>query len=80
MSGSWLASGGIITQSLGGAIIKIAAVPEKFMGTFSGPARVFDSLDDGLAALRAGKIKPGDACVLRFLGLKGRLRDGIPLP
>ena len=65
---------GVLYGSLApeGAIIKIAAVPEKLMGKFSGPARVFDSLDDGLAALRAGKIKPGDACVLRFLGLKAR--------
>ena len=65
---------GVLYGSLApeGAIIKIAAVPAKLMGKFSGPARVFDSLDDGLAALRAGKIKPGDACVLRFLGLKAR--------
>ena len=65
---------GVLYGSLApeGAIVKIAAVPDKLMGGFSGPARVFDSLDDGLAALRAGKIKPGDACVLRFLGLKAR--------
>ena len=54
-----------------GSIVKIAAVPENLM-TFRGPARVFDELDDALDALKAGKVKPGDACVLRFLGLKGR--------
>lgn len=54
-----------------GAIIKIAAVPEHLF-KFTGKARVFDSLDAGLAALRGGEVKPGDACVLRFLGLKGR--------
>ena len=54
-----------------GSIIKIAAVPEKLM-TFKGPVRVFDELDDALDALKAGEIKVGDACVLRFLGLKGR--------
>lgn len=54
-----------------GSIIKIAAVPENLM-TFKGPARVFDELDDALNALKAGEIKVGDACVLRFLGLKGR--------
>ena len=54
-----------------GSIIKIAAVPENLM-TFKGPARVFDELDDALNALKAGDIKVGDACVLRFLGLKGR--------
>lgn len=54
-----------------GSIVKIAAVPSALM-TFTGPARVFDELDDALDALRNGEIKPGDACVLRFLGLKGR--------
>ena len=54
-----------------GSIVKIAAVPENLM-TFRGPARVFDELDDALDALKAGKVQPGDACVLRFLGLKGR--------
>ncbi len=54
-----------------GSIIKIAAVPENLM-RFRGPARVFDSLQDALDALRSGKIHEGDACVLRFLGLKGR--------
>ena len=54
-----------------GAIIKIAAVPEHLF-KFTGKARVFDSLDAGLAALRGGEVKPGDACILRFLGLKGR--------
>lgn len=54
-----------------GAIIKIAAVPEKLM-KFTGKAKVFDSLADGLDALRGGRIKRGDAIVLRFMGLKGR--------
>lgn len=54
-----------------GAIVKIAAVPPNLL-TFRGPARVFDELDAALDALKAGKIRPGDACVLRFLGLKGR--------
>ena len=54
-----------------GAIVKIAAVPPNLL-TFRGPARVFDELDAALEALKAGKIRPGDACVLRFLGLKGR--------
>ena len=54
-----------------GSILKIAAVPEELQ-TFRGKARIFDSLEEGLEALRAGKIQPGDACVLRFLGLKAR--------
>lgn len=54
-----------------GAIVKIAAVPAHLM-KFSGKARVFDSLDEGLSALRGGVVQPGDALVLRFMGLKGR--------
>ena len=54
-----------------GCIVKIAAVPQNLM-TFKGPARVFATLDDALDALKANQIKVGDACVLRFLGLKGR--------
>jgi dihydroxy-acid dehydratase len=54
-----------------GSILKIAAVPSNLMH-FSGKAKCFDSLDDGLAALRSGQIKPGDAIVLRYMGLKGR--------
>ena len=54
-----------------GSILKIAAVPEELQ-TFRGKARIFDSLEEGLEALRTGKVQPGDACVLRFLGLKAR--------
>lgn len=54
-----------------GAILKIAAVPQSLM-TFRGPAHVFNSLQESLEALHAGNVKPGEACVLRFLGLKAR--------
>ena len=54
-----------------GSILKIAAVPAELQ-SFRGKARIFDSLEEGLEALRAGKVQPGDACVLRFLGLKAR--------
>ncbi len=65
---------GVLYGSLApeGAIIKLAAVPDALKEKFTGPARVFNSLDEGLEALRAGKVKPGDACILRFLGLKAR--------
>ena len=54
-----------------GSIIKIAAVPQNLM-TFRGPAKCYDTLDAALEALRSGKIVKGDACVVRFLGLKAR--------
>ncbi len=64
---------GVLTGSLApeGSILKIAAVP-RGLWNFSGKARVFDSLEDGLTALRKGEIYPGDAIVLRYMGLKGR--------
>ena len=54
-----------------GSILKIAAVPQPLM-TFSGRAKCFDSLQDALDCLRSGGIHPGDACVVRYLGLKAR--------
>jgi dihydroxy-acid dehydratase len=54
-----------------GCLLKIAAVPENLM-KYRGPARCFDSLDDALEALRSGKIQKGDACVVKYLGLKAR--------
>ena len=51
--------------------MKIAGVPEQLM-TFTGKAVVFNSLEESIEGLRAGKIQPGDAAILRFMGLKGR--------
>lgn len=64
---------GVLYGSLApeGSIIKIAAVPEHLMN-FQGKARVFDGLHDALDALRGGNIHPGDAIVIRFLGLRAR--------
>ncbi len=54
-----------------GSILKIAAVPAKLMH-FRGKAKCFNSLEEGLTALRSGKIQAGDAIILRYMGLKGR--------
>lgn len=54
-----------------GAIIKIAAVPKQLM-RFKGKAKVFDSLEEALEALRSGKVAARDALVIRFLGMRGR--------
>ena len=64
---------GVLYGSLApeGCFVKIAAVPENLM-TFRGPAVVFDTLQDAIAGLRSGKVQPGSAAILRFLGLKGR--------
>lgn len=39
--------------------------------THTGPARVFDSEDDAIKAIRAGKIVKGDVVVIRYEGPKG---------
>ena len=41
------------------------------MMTHEGPARVFDSEDDAIAAIFNHKIKPGDVVVIRYEGPKG---------
>jgi dihydroxy-acid dehydratase len=39
--------------------------------SFRGPARVFDSEEDAFAAVQGGRIKPGDAVVIRYEGPRG---------
>ena len=41
------------------------------MMTHTGPARVFDSEDEAIAAIYAGKIVSGDVVVIRYEGPKG---------
>jgi dihydroxy-acid dehydratase len=51
-----------------GCVAKITGLKNPVM---TGPARVFDDEQSGLKAILAGKIKPGDVMVLRYLGPKG---------
>lgn len=53
-----------------GGVVKRSAVDPKML-VHSGPARVFDSEDDSLAAIYAGKIVKGDVVVIRYEGPKG---------
>ena len=46
-----------------------AVVPE--MLKHEGPARVFDSEDDAIVAIKGGTIVPGDVVVIRYEGPKG---------
>ena len=59
--------GNIAPDSCG---VKAAAVAPEMM-THTGPARVFDSEDDAIRAIRAGKIVKGDVVVIRYEGPKG---------
>ncbi|TVQ44454.1 MAG: dihydroxy-acid dehydratase [Gloeocapsa sp. DLM2.Bin57] len=51
-----------------GAVAKITGIKKR---QITGPARVFESEEDCLAAILAGKIKPGDILVIRYEGPKG---------
>jgi dihydroxy-acid dehydratase len=53
-----------------GGIVKVGLRRDKKL-QFDGYARCFNSADDAIAALRAGKIKSGDAVILRGLGVRG---------
>jgi dihydroxy-acid dehydratase len=51
-----------------GAVAKITGIKTHRM---TGPARVFESEEDCLAAILAGRIRPGDVLVIRYEGPKG---------
>jgi dihydroxy-acid dehydratase len=53
-----------------GAVVKQTAVSKKMM-KFTGSAKVFNSEDDAMKAILAGKIKAGDVVVIRYEGPKG---------
>ncbi|MBQ3379219.1 MAG: dihydroxy-acid dehydratase [Clostridia bacterium] len=53
-----------------GCVVKRSAVAPEMM-KHSGPARVFDSEDDAIAAIYDGKIVAGDVVVIRYEGPKG---------
>lgn len=53
-----------------GAVVKRSAV-DKSMMTYSGKAKCFDSEEDAVAAIYAGKIKKGDVVVIRYEGPAG---------
>jgi len=53
-----------------GAVVKTAGVPEELL-TFSGPARVFESQEDAVDGILAGKVSAGDVVVIRYEGPRG---------
>ncbi len=53
-----------------GAVVKQSAVSKEMM-TFEGIAKVFDSEEEAMKAILAGRIKPGDVVVIRYEGPKG---------
>ena len=53
----------------GGVVKRSAVAPE--MMVHEGPARVFDSEDEAIEAIKGGKIIAGDVVVIRYEGPKG---------
>ena len=53
-----------------GAVVKKGAVAEEMM-QHEGPARVFDSEEEAVAAILAKSILPGDVIVIRYEGPRG---------
>ena len=53
-----------------GCVVKRSAVAPEMM-VHSGPARVFNSEEDAIAAIYAGEIRAGDVVVIRYEGPKG---------
>ena len=49
----------------------VAKIPGLKNPSITGPAKVFDSEDDAMAAIMANKIKAGDVMVIRYEGPKG---------
>jgi dihydroxy-acid dehydratase len=53
-----------------GGIVKLAVADDRRL-EFTGPARVFESPDESLEAVRDGKVRPGEVVVLRGQGPTG---------
>ena len=53
-----------------GCVVKQSAVAPEML-RHKGPARVFNSEEEAIAAIYAGKIVPGDVVVIRYEGPKG---------
>ncbi|MCF6353958.1 MAG: dihydroxy-acid dehydratase [Candidatus Polarisedimenticolaceae bacterium] len=53
-----------------GCIVKTAGVDDSIL-TFSGPARIFESQDDAVAAILDDRINEGDVVIIRYEGPKG---------
>ena len=67
-------SGGIAVLkgnlAVDGCVVKQSAVSPEMM-VHEGPARVFDSEEEAIAAIYGQKIRPGDVVVIRYEGPKG---------
>ena len=54
----------------GGGIVRLGSAGER-RTAFRGPANIYTSRDEAIAAIEHGEVKPGDVLVLRGLGVVG---------
>ncbi|MEG3754167.1 dihydroxy-acid dehydratase [Psychromonas arctica] len=57
-------------MAVDGAVVKTAGVDDDNL-TFTGPAKVYESQDDAVAAILGGKVVSGDVVVIRYEGPQG---------
>ncbi|MCG6201944.1 dihydroxy-acid dehydratase [Psychromonas antarctica] len=57
-------------MAVNGAVVKTAGVDDDNL-TFSGPAKVYESQDDAVAAILGGDVVAGDVVVIRYEGPQG---------
>jgi dihydroxy-acid dehydratase len=53
-----------------GAVVKVGGVSAPMM-KFSGPATIFESMEEAMKGILAKQVKPGDVVVIRYEGPKG---------
>ena len=57
-------------MAVDGAVVKTAGVDDDNL-TFSGPAKIYESQDDAVAAILGGKVLAGEVIVIRYEGPQG---------
>lgn len=57
-------------MAVDGAVVKTAGVDDDNL-TFTGPAKIYESQDDAVAAILGGKVVSGDVVVIRYEGPQG---------
>jgi len=57
-------------MAVDGAVVKTAGVDDDNL-TFTGPAKIYESQDDAVAAILGGKVVAGDVVVIRYEGPQG---------
>ena len=56
--------------AINGCIVKTAGVDKSIL-KFVGPARIFESQEDGVEGILGGKVKAGDVVIIRYEGPRG---------